>query len=87
MNTSKFFGQILSEKIGKKELACAGIVRLAIKDGGKNPETINANDLQKIFKTTLKTRLENVGINNANEVAKYMLSQLTKNHALFVMSA
>ena len=87
MNVSKFFGQILSEKIGRKELACAGIVRLAIKDGGKNPETINSNDLQKIFKTTLKTRLENAGIDNANDVSKHMLLELTKNHALFVMSA
>jgi len=87
VNVSKFFGHILSEKICKKELACAGIVRLAIKDGGKNPETININDLQKIFSTTLKTRLENVGIDNANDVAKFMLSELTKNHALFVMSA
>lgn len=87
MNITKFFGQILSEKIGKKELACSGIVRLAIKDGGKNPEMINANDLQKIFQTTLITRLENIGIDNANDVSKHMLSQLTKNHALFVMSA
>ena len=87
MNTTKFFGQILSEKIGKKEIACSGILRLAIKDGGKNPDSINVNDLQTIFRTTLKTRLENVGIDNPNDVAKHMLSQLTKNHALFVMSA
>jgi len=62
-------------------------VRLAIKDGGKNPDSINANDLQKIFRSTFKTRLENIGIDHANDVAKYMVTQLTKNHALFVMSA
>jgi len=87
VNVPKFFGQILSEKIGKKEIACSGILRFAIKDGGKDPESINVNELQTIFKTTLKTRLENIGVDNPNDIAKYMLSQLTKNHALFVMSA
>ena len=87
MNIVQFFGQILSEKIGHKAIACSGIVRLSIKDANKDPEFITANELKEIFRDTLKDRLQRIGIENYNEVSNYMSAQLMKNHAIFVMNA
>ena len=83
----QFFGQILSEKIGHKAIACSGIVRLSIKDANKDPDSITANELKEVFGNNLKDRLQRIGIENYTEVSLYMSAELMKNHAIFVMNA
>ena len=85
MNVVQFFGKVLSEKSEKPSTACNGIIRLAIKDAKFNPDDINSKDLEIVFRTSLKERLEKVGIPDAGAISKHMLLELRKNQALFVL--
>ena len=81
----QFFGKILSEKAGKPPIACNGLIRLSIKDAKFNPDDINPKDLEHVFRSSLKERLEKVGIPEAGNISKHMLLELRKNQALFVL--
>lgn len=79
------FGQLLSEKINNKLLACNGILRFAFKDANLDPDLSTYDDFKIVFNQYLKERLTRIGIENADEIIKDMLSELVKCQAVFVM--
>ena len=83
----KFFGNILAELIEKKVIIAAGIIRLAIKDAGKDPSLLKPKDLELVFKGALKNRLDRIDIANSSGICNQMLLKLRANHEIFVMSA
>ena len=87
MNVAAIFGNILSEKTGLKVVPCSGLIRLSIKQAGKDPESVTFSDLKSVFQNELRERLNNVGLDDVAGIIKYMVTELIKNQSLFTMSA
>ncbi|MFX1398989.1 MAG: hypothetical protein ACFFAS_18335 [Promethearchaeota archaeon] len=87
MNFLDVFAQLLSEKINKKLLPCKGILRFAFMDANLNLDSSKYDDYKIVFNQYLKERLIRIGIENADEIVKSMISELINNQSLFVMAS
>ncbi len=87
MDFISFFGKILEEKTGIKEIACKGMIRLAFRDAGIDPSTFKIEEYKNVFSDNLKERFEKSGIDNPAALSNYLVSELFKNQALFTMAA
>lgn len=88
MNITNLFGEYLAELLGKRPIACKGMIRIAVKDrySDKTPEQLDYKELKEVFNTTLKQRLENIAIPNINEISQSLISYLLKNQSLLTMA-
>ena len=88
MDIINLFGDILAKEIDKPEIACRGIIRLAVKLDfpGKNVENLSYEDLLHIFKNGLKKKLEVIGELNVNAISKKMIMELTKKQSVLTFT-
>ncbi|MHA2037829.1 MAG: hypothetical protein ACW972_05985 [Promethearchaeota archaeon] len=88
MNITNFFGEQLAKLTERRPIACKGMIRLAVLDKfpEKTPEQLRYTELKDIFGTTLKERLENVSIPNAEQISSEIVSYLVKNQSLLTMA-
>ncbi len=90
-------GKDLTEKTGKNEVFCMGVLRLAIQDqcGFNDPAQIEVylnkmgfREWEKVLSNPdLAKRLTNVGIKNTSEVLAQVNRTLVEKQSLFTMSS
>lgn len=87
MDILNYFAAIISEKIHKDPLSIKGLLRLAIIDEfGGMPLQMDYDDLRKVFKNSLRIRLEKINIPNTDQIMQELLAILTKKQSLFTMA-
>lgn len=86
MDVVRFFGKIISEKTGKKLINCNGLLRLALRDAGKNPNILVIDEIKYFLKNQVKDLLNRVDIGDTDEIIQELISELMKNQSLFTMS-
>lgn len=85
MDPFQFFGDLLSEKINRRPIACRGLIRFSLKDTGSSAENPSYDSLLKAFKEGLKIRLENIGIERTDVVINEMITELKNNQSLLTI--
>ena len=88
MDLVRFLGDILAKEIEKPEIACRGIIRLAVKLDfpEKTIESMSFEDLMHVFKNGLKKKLEIIGEINSNAVSQKMIKELTKKQSILTFT-
>ena len=88
MNITNILGEYLSKLTDRKPMVCKGMIRLAVLDKhpAKTPDQLRYTELKDVFDTTLKTRLENVSIPDAEQISLEIISYLVKNQSLLTMA-
>ncbi|MBN1801944.1 MAG: hypothetical protein JW891_10585 [Candidatus Lokiarchaeota archaeon] len=86
MNIPQYFGSILSEKTGLSAVPCAGLIRLSIKQAGKNPDNISVRDLKNVFQDQLRERLERLNMKDINNLVRTLVMELIKTQSIIAMS-
>lgn len=85
MDPFQFFGDLLSEKINRRPIACRGLIRFCLKDTGYSAENPSYDSLLKAFKEALNIRLKNIGIDKSDSVVNEMITELKKNQSLLTI--
>ena len=85
MDPFQFFGDLLSEKINKRPIACRGLIRFSLKDTGSSAENLSYDSLLKAFKEGLNLRLENIGIEKTDIIINDMIKELQNNQSLLTI--
>ena len=88
MDLVRFLGDILAKEIEKPEIACRGIIRLAVKLDfpEKTIENMSFEDLIHVFKNGLKKKLEVIDEINSNVVSQKMIHELTKKQSILTFT-
>ena len=88
MDLVRFLGDILAKEIEKPEIACRGIIRLAVKLDfpDKTIESMSFEDLMHVFKNGLKKKLEIIGEINSNALYQKMIKELTKKQSILTFT-
>ncbi len=86
MDIVNFLGPKLSALISKDVLPCKGLIRFAIKDAGKNPNSLTYKDINEIVNNELKIRLDQVNIPEIDQVILELNEILINNQSVFTMS-
>lgn len=86
MDVVNFLGPKLSEIINKDVLPCKGLIRFAIKDAGKNPNSLTYKEINEIVNNELKIRLDQVNIHELDQVISKLNKIIIKNQSVFTMS-
>ena len=86
MNTVFTFGFKLAELLGQNDSVGLGLLSLAIKDAGKNSQTMDYQDFKDVIQNQLKARLRKAGVANTDYVADALLKYLNETQSLFTMS-
>ena len=73
MDVVNFLGPKLSALISKDVLPCKGLIRFAIKDAGKNPNSLTYKEIKEIVNKELKIRLDQMNIPEIDQVILYMI--------------
>lgn len=86
MDLVNFLGPKLSALIFKDVLHCKGLIRFAIKDAGKNPNSLTYKEINEIVNNELKIRLDQVNIPELDQVISQLNKIIIKNQSVFTMS-
>ena len=86
MDIVNFLGPKLSALISKDVLPCKGLIRFAIKDAGKNPNSLTYKDINEIVNNELKIRVDQVNIPEIDQVILELNEILINNQSVFTMS-
>ena len=86
MDVVNFLGPKLSALISKDVLPCKGLIRFAIKDAGKNPNSLTYKDINEIVNNELKIRLDQVNIPELDQVITQLNKIIIENQSVFTMS-
>ena len=81
------FGFKLAELTKQNEAASIGLIGLAIKDAGKNPQQMGYQDFKVVFQDHLPKRLERLNISDRERIVNQMLQCLSQQQSLFTMMA
>ena len=81
----QIIGDYLAEITGKDVATMRGLLRLAIKQDGKDTTKLTIDDLLAVFDGTLKHKLEKLNIDSPGAVIDKLKTELKKNQSLFVM--
>lgn len=87
MNQVFTFGFKLAELTKQNEAASIGLIGLAIKDAGKNPQQMGYQDFKTVFQDQLPRRLEKLNIADREKIVVQMLQYLGQQQSLFTMAA
>ncbi|MHA2009530.1 MAG: hypothetical protein ACXABO_21425 [Promethearchaeota archaeon] len=85
MDSLRYFGELLSEKIGKDDLVGRGLILYAIQDEVGNTDTISFNILKRTFENSLKNRLEKVNVPNVDKISGEMVKVLIQKQSLLTI--
>lgn len=89
MEIINILGNGLANKINISPPAARGLIKLSIKDeiGPFKPlELINYDDLKSTIQNSLKARLKNLDIFNAEMIISDLMDELNKNQSLITMA-
>ncbi|MFX1356325.1 MAG: hypothetical protein ACFFA8_03495 [Promethearchaeota archaeon] len=89
MEIINILGNGLANKINISPPAARGLIKLSIKDevGPFKPlELINYDDLKSTIQNSLKARLKNLQIFNAEKIISDLIDILNKNQSLITMA-
>jgi len=89
MEIINILGNGLANKINISPTAARGLIKLSIKDeiGPFKPlELINYDDLKSTIQNSLKARLKNLDIFNAEMIISDLMDELNKNQSLITMA-
>lgn len=86
MNPVFTFGFKLAELTKQNEAATIGLISLAIKDAGKNPQQMGYQDFKTVFQNHLPKRLEKLNISDREKIIGQMLQYLGQQQSLFTMA-
>lgn len=81
------FGFKLAELTKQNEAASIGLISLAIKDAGKNPQQMGYQDFKVVFQDHLPKRLERLNISDREKIVNQLLQYLGQQQSLFTMMA
>ena len=85
MDVIQYFGDFLAQRTGKSPIACRGLIRFSLKDEVGTADNPSFENTLKAFSNSLKNRLENVGIDNADSIVKEMINELKHIQSVFTM--
>ena len=86
MDLVNFLGPKLSVLINKDVMLCKGLIRFAINDADKNPNSLTYKNINEIVNNELKSRLEQVNVTDLNQVILQLNEFVIKNQSIFTMS-
>lgn len=86
MDFVNFLGPKLSALISKDVSPCKGLIRFAIRDACKNPNSLTYKDINEIVNKELKIRLDQVNIPELDQVMSQLNKIIIKNQSVFTMS-
>ncbi len=86
MDFVNFLGPKLSALISKDVSPCKGLIRFAIRDACKNPNSLTYKDIIEIVNKELKIRLDQVNIPELDQVMSQLNKIIIKNQSVFTMS-
>jgi hypothetical protein len=85
METIKYLGEKLSEKVKISPPAARGLLKLAIKDemGPFKPYfKLKLEDFELVIQNSLKIRLVNLNVQESENVIQYLITELKKVQSL-----
>lgn len=87
MNFILLFGQSLAEILNKPLYHSVGLIRLSIKDSGRDPNTpLTHQDYKEVFQIYLLKRLRSLHVNDPEGIVDEMVRILNDKQSLFTMS-
>ncbi len=87
MEMTSFFGAKLAELTGQNLYGCIGLVRLAIKDAGRDPDTqLNYEDFKRVFQDYLIKRLQVLNVSDPDGIVTELVVLLGDKQSLLTMS-
>ncbi len=81
------FGFRLARLTNQKEFAGIGLLCLAIKDAGREYQSMTYEDYKLVFQDYLPVRLEKMRLSNRQQVVKEMMKTLVQNQSIFTLSS
>ena len=86
MDVVRFFGALLARETQLKLMPCSGMIRLALKDMGKQPEMYRFREIRALLNKYLKNRLERAGVKDNEKIIRVLNTELIKNQSLILMT-
>ena len=86
MDVVKFFGAILARETQLNILPCSGMIRLALRDMGQQPEMYQLREIRTLLNKYLKNRLERAGVKENVKIIRVLNTELIKNQSLILMT-
>ena len=81
------FGEELTHILNKPLYHCVGLIRLSIKDSGRNPDgKLGYRDYKEVFQVYLLKRLQSLHIRDPEGSVAEMMKILNDKQSLFTMS-